>query len=155
MALHPDWTPAEIQSALMSTAPTQRVVDNDGVTPADPFAMGAGRVDLAQAGVAGLLLDETTAAFEAANPADGGDPSSLNLASMGQDQCVGSCSWTRTVENVLSTAGTWSASTSADAGMSLSVSPSSFTLNPGETQEIVVTADLTGVPRRGMAVRHR
>ena len=144
-ALHPDWTPAEIESALMTTANTS-VVDNDGVTPADPFAMGAGRVDLAQAGAAGLLLDETTANFEAANPDDGGDPSSLNLASMGQDACVGTCSWTRTVENVLSTAGSWSASTSADAGMSLSVSPSSFTLNPGETQEIVITADVFGSP---------
>jgi uncharacterized repeat protein (TIGR01451 family) len=144
-ALHPDWTPAEIQSALMTTASTS-VVDNDGVTPADPFAMGGGRVDLAQAGVAGLLLDETAANFEAANPADGGVPSSLNLPSMGEDQCVGTCSWTRTVENVLSTAGTWSASTSADAGISISVSPSSFTLNPGETQEIVVTADVTGAP---------
>ncbi len=145
MALHPDWTPAEVQSAMMTTAYTS-VVDNDGVTPADSFAMGAGRVDLAQAGVAGLLLDETTAAFEAANPADGGNPSALNMPSMGQDQCVGSCSWTRTLENVLSTPGTWSASATAEAGMSISVSPSSFTLNPGETQEIVVTADVTGAP---------
>ena len=145
MALHPDWTPAEVQSALMTTAHTA-VVDQDGVTQAGPFAMGAGRVDLAQAGVAGLLLDVTTAAFEASNPEDGGDPSSLNIASMGQDQCVGTCSWTRTVENVLETAGTWDVSTNADAGMSLSVVPSSFTLNPGETQEIVVTADVNGSP---------
>jgi uncharacterized repeat protein (TIGR01451 family) len=144
-ALHPDWTPAEIQSALMSTAVTT-VVDDDGVTPAGPFAMGAGRVDLANAGMAGLLLDETTTGFEAANPAVGGDPSELNLASMGQDECVGTCSWTRTVENALSVPGTWSAVTTAEAGMSLAVSPSSFTLGPGETQEIVVIANLSGVP---------
>ena len=144
-ALHPDWTPAEIESALMSTAFTG-VLDDDGVTAADPFAMGAGRVDLTKAGRTGLLLNETTAGFEAANPADGGDPSALNLASMGQNQCVGSCSWTRTVENVLSAPATWSASATGGAGLSLSVSPSSFTLNPGETQEIVVTANLSGVP---------
>ncbi|MGD2079213.1 MAG: S8 family serine peptidase, partial [Chloroflexota bacterium] len=144
-ALHPDWTPAEIASALMSTADTT-VVDNDGVTPADPYAMGAGRVDLANAGMAGLLLDETTTAFQLSNPADGGDPSALNLPSMGQDACVGTCSWTRTVENVLSTTGSWSAATTAEAGMSLSVSPSSFTLEPGETQAVVVTANLSGVP---------
>ena len=144
-ALHPDWTPAEIESALMSTAFTG-VLDDDGVTPADPFAMGAGRVDLTKAGRTGLLLNETTAGFEAANPADGGDPSALNLASMGQASCVGTCSWTRTVENVLSTSASWSASGVGEAGMSLSVSPSSFTLNPGETQEIVVTANLSGVP---------
>jgi uncharacterized repeat protein (TIGR01451 family) len=144
-ALHPDWTPAEIESALMSTAFTS-VLDDDGVTPADPFAMGAGRVDLSKAGQTGLLLNETTAGFEAANPAEGGDPSALNLASMGQASCVGTCSWTRTVENVLSATATWSASATGDTGLSLSVSPSSFTLDPGETQEIVVTANLSGVP---------
>ena len=44
--------------------------------------MGSGRVDLAQAGVAGLLLDVTTADFEAADPAGGGVPKELNLSRM-------------------------------------------------------------------------
>jgi hypothetical protein len=145
-ALYPDWSPAEIQSALMSTALDSGILKEDALTEADPFDMGAGRIDLSTAATAGLVLDEAPANLWAANPSEGGDPSALNLASMGKDECVGSCSWTRTVENVLSTPGTWSAATTAEAGMSLTVSPASFTLNPGEMQEIVVTANLTGVP---------
>jgi subtilisin family serine protease len=39
--LHPDWTPAMIQSALMTSA-RQNVALEDGSTPAGPFAFGAG-----------------------------------------------------------------------------------------------------------------
>lgn len=42
--VHPDWSPAVAKSALMTTA-HQEVVDNDRVSPANPFAMGAGHVD--------------------------------------------------------------------------------------------------------------
>ncbi len=42
-AAHPSWTPAEIKSALM-TSSVQTVVKEDGVTPADPFDMGAGSI---------------------------------------------------------------------------------------------------------------
>jgi subtilisin family serine protease len=42
--LHPDWAPATAKSALMTTA-RQDVLKEDGVTPADPFDMGAGHVD--------------------------------------------------------------------------------------------------------------
>ena len=39
---HPDWTAAmAAKSAVMTTA-RQDVVKEDGVTPADPFDMGAG-----------------------------------------------------------------------------------------------------------------
>ena len=41
---HPDWSAATAKSALMTTA-YQDVRDNDRVTPANPFAMGAGHVD--------------------------------------------------------------------------------------------------------------
>lgn len=41
---HPDWSPAMIKSALMTTA-YQDVVDNDRTTPADPFARGSGHID--------------------------------------------------------------------------------------------------------------
>ena len=55
-ALHPDWTPGQIKSALMTTATTD-VVKEDLTTPADPFDMGAGRVDLNVAGNPGLTFD--------------------------------------------------------------------------------------------------
>ena len=41
---HPDWTPAMAKSALMTTA-YQDVMKEDGVTPADPFDMGAGHLN--------------------------------------------------------------------------------------------------------------
>jgi len=56
--LHPDWGPGDIKSALMMTA-TDAVVEEDGVTPATPFDVGSGRIDLARAGDAGLLISET------------------------------------------------------------------------------------------------
>nr|MBA3799359.1 S8 family serine peptidase [Geodermatophilaceae bacterium] len=49
VALHPDWTPGQIKSALMTTA-TTAVVKEDTTTPADPFDFGAGRIDLTRAG---------------------------------------------------------------------------------------------------------
>ncbi len=55
-ALHPSWTPGQIKSALMTTAMTD-VVKEDLTTPADPFDMGAGRVDLNVAGNPGLTFD--------------------------------------------------------------------------------------------------
>ena len=64
---YPTWTPFEIKSALMTTAKTS-VVKPDGVTAADPFNMGAGRVDLTKVFSAGLVLDETIPNFINANP---------------------------------------------------------------------------------------
>ena len=40
---HPEWSPAEAKSAMMTTA-REDVVKEDGVTPADPFDMGAGHI---------------------------------------------------------------------------------------------------------------
>ena len=41
---HPEWSAAAAKSALMTTA-YQDVLDNDRVSPADPFDMGAGHVN--------------------------------------------------------------------------------------------------------------
>jgi hypothetical protein len=54
-ALHPDWTPGMIKSALMTTA-QGGVVKEDGVTPATPFDDGSGRVDLAEAYQPGFTI---------------------------------------------------------------------------------------------------
>src|SRR5690606_10044823 len=64
-ALHPDWSPAQIRSALAVTADPDGVVKEDGVTPADPFDVGSGRIDLARASRAGLTLEETYDNFAA------------------------------------------------------------------------------------------
>jgi len=142
MSLHPDWTPAEIQSALMTTA-WQDVLDTDGLNPADPFDYGSGRLNLSLAARAGLVLDETRANYDAADPGLGGDPSSLNLPSLGQGECWQTCSWTRTLESTLDSSMSWEVTVSAANGMDLVVSPSSFTIPAGGTQVITVEADVS------------
>src|SRR5690606_34714918 len=123
VSVHPDWTPAEIQSAMMSTALNSGILKEDGVTPADPFDMGSGRVDLTVAALAGLVLDETLADYQDANPNIGGDPKTLNTASMGDAACAGSCSWTRTFESTLGAAQEYDLSLDLPAGFTGSVTP--------------------------------
>ncbi|MBY5923391.1 S8 family serine peptidase [Ferrimonas balearica] len=141
-ALRPDWTPAQVQSALMSTAKVTTYTDDDydGVkTDSTPFDAGTGRIQVAEAVKAGLLMDVSEAEYLAADPALGGDPADLNLPSLMAVECVVSCNWTRTV--TATSAGTWTTSPDyQSAGFDITVSPSSFTLQSGESQELTISA---------------
>ena len=138
------WNPHEVKSALMMTANTENMFKEDGVTPTDPFDVGAGRLNLRNVLQSGLTLNETAANFLAANPALGGDPKTLNIASMQDSNCVGTCSWTRTVTNKTGDAMTWKAKTERDnKSVGFTVSPSEFNLAAGESTDITVTADTT------------
>jgi len=141
MALRPDWSVAEIRSAMDSTADPTPVKDSNGIDPADPFEMGSGRLALGGAGNTGLVMDETAANYVAANPASGGDPKTLNQPSMVNFACQINCTWTRYLTSVLPEEDTWTISTSGS--ISLTVSPSEFSLSPGETVEITITADVS------------
>lgn len=147
MQARPDWTPAEIQSALMTTG--RDVLNHDGA-PATPYAQGSGHINIDQAVLAGLLFDETFANYQAADPAEGGDPKTLNLPSMSNTSCLSTCTWVRTATVPASApAGvTWTASATGDSGLNLSVSlsPDPATLSPGDSVEITVTADVAGAP---------
>ena len=97
-AAHPTWTPAEIKSALM-TSSVQTVVKEDGVTPADPFDMGAGSIRADRAVNPTLVFNETYANMVAA----GSDPLhriDLNIASIDATTFTGSVTTTRTAINV-------------------------------------------------------
>lgn len=141
--LQPDWTFTEIKSALMTTATSEMVKEN-GVTASDPFDRGAGRVRVDLAARAGLVLDETYEGFLAADPAGDGDPTSLNLPSIADSACVVTCSFVRTVRSTLKVPVSWSATTVVTTGLALTAQPSSFTLQPGATQTITFTADVSG-----------
>ncbi len=143
VALHPDWSPAQIQSALMTTADVE-VTNDDGVNAATPFAMGAGNVNLEAAAAAGFVLDITTTEFEDSDPRTGGDPKDLNLANFGNSQCVGVCSWTRTISSTVPISVTWTGTFSTTDGVAITINPASFTLPAGATQVITVTADVSG-----------
>ncbi|MFP5287651.1 MAG: S8 family serine peptidase, partial [Thermoanaerobaculia bacterium] len=143
--LHPDWTPAEVQSAMMTTAQASGLRDQLGAAVTSPLRIGAGRLNLGAAARAGLVLDETAADFAAANPANGGLPQALNLASFADDKCVLSCGWTRTVRNTLPFTTSWTVSSIATpSGTTATVTPFFFTLAPGGTQTIQL--QLNGPP---------
>ena len=139
---HPTWTPDNIRSALMLTA-TQDVRKEDGATAADPFDMGAGSIRVNRAHNTGLIMDETFANYMKATPAVAGEPSSLNIPSMTDSQCVDSCSWTRTFTATADAS--WTIKSNAPAGVTLTVSPESFDIESGQTQSITVTANVTAL----------
>ena len=138
---YPTWTPAEIKSALAMTA-YQDVLKENGVDPAGYFDMGSGRIDLHEGAQVGLVMNETFANYLAADPHDGGDPKTLNQPSMVDHKCVESCSFTRTVRNVLTDATTYAVTVEAPAGMQVSVVPNNFTIPKDETQELEITVDV-------------
>jgi len=142
IALHPEWTPAMVQSALMTSSWTD-VLDDDGSTPATYFDKGSGRIDLTQAAEVGFVMDESIAHYEAADPDLGGDPKTLNLPSMGNSECFASCSWTRTISSTVDIPVTWTASGTSDDNVNLSISPAEFELPAYGTQVIEVTADVS------------
>jgi subtilisin family serine protease len=144
-SLHPEWTPAQINSAITSTADPDPSRQPDGVTPTDPYNEGSGRIDLTQAARVGLTLDETPANFAAANPAIGGDPKTLNLPSFVDHSC-GVCSWERTLTGVADAPADYIAVIDAPEGMTVTVTPSEFTVAPGATVDIEVTVDASGLP---------
>lgn len=158
-ALNPLWTPDNVKSALMSTGftspaggkETVAVTKEDHTTPADPFDRGGGRVDVARAAKAGIVLQESLAGYQNANPAVGGDPRQLNLASLADDDCQSSCTWTRTLTSAASKPVTWTVTASGSSGFGLAVEPSSFTLDaavlglPVSSRAINVTATDTGL----------
>lgn len=153
-ATQPDWTPDEVRSALTTTAFTEPpgrgdevhpIRKEDAVTPADPFDRGSGRIDLRGAPLAGLVLDETPDRYQAADPAGGGDPRTLNLPSLTDPACETTCTWTRRVRASAAEPVTWTASGGAQAGVAVTVEPASLTLAPGEAATVTVTADVSDV----------
>ena len=118
---------------MMTTAKTS-VVKEDTVTPADPFDYGSGRVDLTKAGNPGLTFDETAERMFAL----GNDPVAavhLNLPSINAPTLPGELTTYRTASNVSSQAQTYKVTTTAPAGSKITVTPASFTLNPGKSGE--------------------
>lgn len=135
--IHPTWTPMEVKSALQMTAirPMGAWWDGDGV--------GNGRIDVALAQRAGLVMNETYANFLAANPNGGTiDVKNLNLPSMRNIACTPSCTFTRTVRSTLATASEWSVGFDTAAGLTATVTPASFSLAPGASQALQITVSV-------------
>ncbi|HMJ76866.1 MAG TPA: S8 family serine peptidase, partial [Iamia sp.] len=137
LAANPDWTPGQVRSALMTTATTD-LVKEDEETPADPFDIGAGRIDLDAAVDPGLTMDETARRFLtlSASPTEGID---LNIPSVNAPTLPGEITTTRTFTNVGDSTATYAVSTTAGEGSSITVSPNRFTVAPGASKAIEIT----------------
>lgn len=118
--LHPDWTPAQIKSALMSTAAQPTSLGNN------PTQRGSGRLDLSHPNDPGLTFDNPSVSFGLLT--------------------VGSVS-TRTItaKNVTATTRTYTVTAAAAAGAA-PVVPASITVpaNGAATFNVVLTAGLVG-----------
>lgn len=136
---HPGWNVDQIRSALMMTS-TTAVLKEDGTTPADFWDMGSGRIQVDQAINAGLVMSETHANYVAADPAIGGNPSTLNVPSMANSNCAATCSWTRTFTAIND--GSYSLSVSDAA---VSVEPATLDVVAGESYSVTVTADVSAM----------
>lgn len=136
-ALHPDWSPGQVRSALMTTA-TTAVVKEDLTTPADPFDRGAGRIDLNTAGSPGLTFDETAMNMTML----GNDPVNavhLNIPSVNAPVLPGRLTTVRTATNVTGEQLRYEVETTAPAGSSITVTPQSFQVDPGGSVDLTIT----------------
>lgn len=173
-ALNRSWTPTQIKTALVSTTTATNVFKEDGSTPSDPFDRGSGRIDLAAAVKAGLIMDESGANFSAADPDNGGDPSQLNLPSFQNLNCIGTCSFPRAVRGTRAQPVTWTASVSGLPVGAANVTPASFSASalsvtafsldidslqlPQDTTlfgELVLTPSIPSIPVSRMAIAVR
>jgi hypothetical protein len=147
LGAHPDWTPATVKSAMMTTA-----YDLKGTV--DAMAQGAGHVDPTRFLHPGLAYDATiydwaqfykgqgldlfdsseTDDFPAIAPAD------LNTPSIQIGQLAGTKTVTRTVTALEE--GTWTATVDAPPGVDVTVDPASLTLGASDEGQFTVKMDV-------------
>jgi len=122
-AQHPDWSAAEIRSAIVNTAKRNIVHDLDGVAIEDVNIVGAGRLDVKNAVDATIALDPVSVSFNAV-PSGSGQSRTVNV----------------TVRNIGTGAKTLAfAVADSDTGVACSVSPASASLGAGESTVVAVT----------------
>ncbi|CAI5999992.1 unnamed protein product [Closterium sp. NIES-64] len=181
---HPDWTPSQIMSAMMTTARTTNTgngaIKNEYGAAASPWEIGAGHVVPAMVVNPGLTYDAGEQDFknflagQNYNRAKGefGTASlralsakNLNRPAISLPKVHNKASVTRTVTNVADTTSTYTVRIKKPAGVKVKVSPSSFTIAPGQRKTYKVTVvvkwasqsfkfgSLTWVDNKGHSVR--
>ncbi|MEN6530356.1 MAG: S8 family serine peptidase [Anaerolineaceae bacterium] len=134
----PDWSPAAIRSAIIMTALAGTSVDYD-LSPVTPFVYGNGRIDMSKAALVGLVMEVSYAEYVAANPAVGGDIRTLNIPSYQNSNCLGGCTFTRTLKNVAGVETDYTIVIEQTEGVEITTNPASgFTIPAGGTQIVSV-----------------
>jgi subtilisin family serine protease len=154
MELHPNWTPMMIKSALMTSG--SDILDGTNTDPAVIFSQGAGEVQPNKAAAPGLVYNTegydwlaflcgTTTGFVLPSGCStlismgySTDPSDLNMPSIAIGDLTGIQTVKRTVTNVGSAAATYTAAVTGLTGLTVEVTPSSLTLNPGQSKSFTV-----------------
>jgi hypothetical protein len=150
---HPDWSPAALRSALVTTA-RQDIRKEDNSTAADPFDFGGGHMVANLAVKPGLVYDAGTSDYDAFLCGRGeprlavdcealesaGFPtgaSDLNQPSIAINELVSSQVVRRRVTNV-GDAGQFTASVDAPTTIDVEVTPSVLTLGAGESADVEI-----------------
>lgn len=143
LSTQPEAEPAEVKSAMMTTAVD--TVDDDGEPAADPFAQGNGQVTPTSYLQPGLLylndVDDWNgylAGIGEPSEAEPIDPSDLNLPSIGVGSLAGSQTVTRTV--TATAPGDYTADVTGVPGIDVVVEPSTLHFDAaGEQHTFTVT----------------
>ena len=153
---HPDWSPAALKSALMTTA-YQDVLRQDGEGSANPFDMGSGHISPNEANDPGLVFEVTDEEYDAfacgiespavapsrceSLAAEGRsfDATDLNQPSIAVSRLANQRKVTRRVTNVSDSAETYTVEVSAPVGIQVSVAPTILSLSPGQSATYEVT----------------
>lgn len=162
---HPDWTPMEVKSAMMTTAST--TTNKGNPINATPFDMGSGEVDPAPAFDPGLVYNsgvvdwiQYSCSVGVHLSSNGTDlctvfpaikTSDLNYPSIAAGALPGTQTITRTVTDVAGTQGPpgpdhYTVQVTNPDGYNVSVSPSSFDIKPGQSVTYTVTITRTTAP---------
>jgi subtilisin family serine protease len=137
----PDWTPGQQQSALMTTAHTAGVTQEDATTPFTPFDAGSGRIDVARVADPGITFDESAEGFvELEHRLWDANRASLYLPVM-----PGRASVERHITSVLPNAAAWRLTVDAPSDLRVTV-PRTVQVPAGATQSFTIDLDATRVP---------
>jgi hypothetical protein len=162
---HPDWSPMEVKSAMMTTANT---LDNQGnpiqaqsTGTATPFDMGSGQVNPSPAFDPGLVYNSgivdwleyscgvgvhlLTSSGDVCDQVPAIKANQLNYPSIAAGGLPGTQTITRTVTNVDGDSD-YTAHVTAPAGYSVQVSPSSFKIKHNKSVTYTVTVTRTTAP---------
>lgn len=144
LGLHPKASPAEVKSAMMTTATD--TLDANGKAVTDPFAQGAGQIAPGRFLDPGLFYPSGAkdwAGYAAAtglalpDPVAPVAPSQLNLPSIGIGKLMAPTTITRSVTSL--EAGTWTASVQGVSQADVKVTPARLTFTaPGQTKSFQV-----------------
>jgi hypothetical protein len=153
---YPRWSPMMIKSALMTTA--YDVLDGPGTNPAVAFSQGAGHVAPNKAVDPGLVFDsgwndwlgflcgtQLPTSFCTGSGVPVLDPSDFNGPSIAIGDLAGAQTVTRTLTNV-DGRGTYNATVTGLAGLSVAVTPSTFTINPNKKQKVSIKISNVSAP---------